>query len=119
MAASSGASGTSSVAAASAAITPAPPPLVRTIRRSARLSRKRESVSAARNRSCKVFTRSMPARAMAASNTASEPASAPVCEAAACCPAAERPALTTITGLFRAAARAADMNLRGASMLSM
>jgi hypothetical protein len=31
----------------------------------------------------------------------------------------ERPALMTITGLLRAAARAADMNLRGASIDSM
>ena len=56
---------------------------------------------------------------MAASNTMSEPASAPVCEAAAFTPWAERPALTTITGLLRAAARAADMNLRGDSIDSM
>ena len=39
---------------------------------------------------------------------------APVCEAAARWPCAERPDFTTITGLLRAAARAADMNLRGA-----
>ena len=57
-------------------------------------------------------TRSMPARRIAASTTWSAPASAPVCEAAAFCPCAERPALTTMTGLLRAAARAADMNLR-------
>ena len=64
-------------------------------------------------------TRSMPARRIAASNTMSEPASAPVCEAAALTPLPARPALTTITGLLRAAARAADMNLRGASIDSM
>jgi hypothetical protein len=58
----------------------------------------------------------MPARAMAASNTKSDPAIAPVCEAAASWPSGERPALTTITGLLRAAARAADMNLRGDSI---
>ena len=115
----SGVSGTFSAAAASAAITPAPPPLVSTISPPEGPSRKRASVSAARNRSCSEFTRSMPARAMAASNTASEPASAPVCEAAAACPAAERPALTTITGLLRAAARAADMNFGLSSTLSM
>ena len=61
----------------------------------------------------------MPARAMAASYTKSEPANAPVWDAAASCPCAERPALTTMTGLLRAAARAADMNLRGDSMDSM
>ena len=80
------------------------------------LVRKRDKVSAAKNRSCNVLTRNMPARAIAASNTMSEPASAPVCEAAASWPCAERPAFTTITGLLRAAARAADMNLRGDSI---
>jgi hypothetical protein len=66
--------GTLTWAAASAAITPAPPPLVRMVSDSLRLVRKRASVSAARNSSCKLFTRSMPARAMAASYTASDPA---------------------------------------------
>jgi hypothetical protein len=61
----------------------------------------------------------MPARRIAASKTTSEPASAPVCDAAACNPLPARPALTTITGLFRAAARAADMNFRGDSIDSM
>ncbi len=75
---------------------------------------RRSSVSAASKSCCNVSTRSMPARRTAASNTASEPASAPVCEAAAACPWAERPAFTRMTGLLRAAARAADMNLRGA-----
>ncbi len=56
----------------------------------------------------------MPARATAASKTRSDPASAPVCERAAAWPAPERPDLTRITGLLRAAARAADMNLRAA-----
>ena len=73
----------------------------------------------ARNKSCKESTRNMPARAMAASNTSSAPVSLPVWEAAARRPWAERPDLTTMTGLLRAAARAADMNLRGLSMLSM
>ena len=116
-------SGTPASAAASAAITPAPPPLVIRVRASSlpssRLPDKRASVSAAMNRSCKVSTRSMPARRMAASKTMSEPASAPVCEAAACMPFPARPAFTTITGLLRAAARAADMNLRGDSIDSM
>ncbi len=80
---------------------------------------KRASVSAATNSSCSVSTRSMPARRIAASNTRSEPARAPVCDAAAWAPLAERPAFTTITGLLRAAARAADMNLRGDSIDSM
>ena len=40
-------------------------------------------------------------------------------EAAARWPWADRPALTTSTGLLRAAARAADINLRGAAMDSM
>ena len=130
MAGVSAASSTSARAAASAASTPAPPPLVTSVSRSsaARISSSRPrvggvlkwaSVAAAVNSSCSVSTRSMPARRMAASNTMSLPASAPVCEAAACCPCGERPALTTMTGLLRAAARAADMNLRGASMLSM
>ena len=107
------------IAAASAAITPAPPPFVMSVSVSLRLARKWVSVSAAMNRSCSVSTRSMPARRMAASMTMSEPASAPVCEAAACRPAPARPALTMITGLLRAAARAADMNLRGDSIDSM
>ena len=83
VASSSLARGTPSAAASSAAITPAPPPLVSTISWLDRPSRKRARVSAARNRSCRVSTRSMPERAMAASNTASDPARAPVCEAAA------------------------------------
>ena len=61
----------------------------------------------------------MPARRMAASYTLSAPASAPVCDAAAFCPWALRPALITITGLLRAAERAADMNLRAWSTDSM
>ena len=56
---------------------------------------------------------------MAASYTASEPASAPVCQAATAAPSASRPAFRTMTGLLRAAARAADMNLRAAWMSSM
>jgi hypothetical protein len=71
------------------------------------------------NSSARVSTRSMPARRIAASNTMSEPAIAPVCEAAAFTPWPARPAFTTITGLLRAAARAADMNLRGDSIDSM
>ena len=112
-------SATPASAAASAAMTPAPPPLVISVSASSRLPAKRDSVSAAMNRSCKVSTRSIPARRMAASNTMSEPASAPVCDAAACIPFPARPALTTMTGLLRAAARAADMNLRGDSIDSM
>ena len=106
-------------AAASAAITPAPPPLVITVNASSRLPPKRASVSVAMKRSCRVSTRNIPARRIAASNTRSEPARAPVWEAAAFSPLPARPALTTITGLLRAAARAADMNLRGASIDSM
>ena len=113
------ASGTPWAAAASAAITPAPPPLVRMVTRSPIGARKRVSTSAARNSCSRLSTRSMPARAMAASYTSSEPASAPVCEAAARLPCSLRPALTTITGLLRAAARAADMNLRAPSIASM
>jgi hypothetical protein len=112
-------SGTPASAAASAAITPAPPPLVIKVKVSSRLLPKRASVSAAMNRSCSVSTRSMPARRITASITTSDPAIAPVCDAAACSPLPARPALTTITGLLRAAARAADMNLRGASIDSM
>ena len=54
----------------------------------------------------------MPARENAASYTASEPASAPVCDCAAFAPASLRPAFTTMIGLVRAAMRPADMNLR-------
>ena len=79
----------------------------------------RVRISAARNSSSRLSTRSMPARAMAASTTSSAPASAPVWEAAAFWPCALRPALMTITGLLRAAARAADMNLRAWSIDSM
>ncbi len=103
-------------AAASAAITPTPPPFVSTVMVSLVFVRKRVKVSAAKNNSCKEFTRNMPARAMAASYTMSDPAMAPVCDAAACCPFGERPALTMMTGLLRAAALAADMNLRGDSI---
>ena len=99
--------------AASAAMTPAPPPLVTISNASAWLVRKRVSVSAARNSCCSVSTRNMPARAIAASYARSDPARAPVCEAAALAPRSDLPALTTMTGLLRAAARAADMNLRG------
>jgi hypothetical protein len=67
---------------------------------------KRASVSAAMNRSCSVSTRSMPARRIAASNTMSEPASAPVCEARRLHAAAGAAAFTTITGLLRARPRA-------------
>ena len=118
-ASSGSASATPASAAASAAITPAPPPLVISVSTWSRLAPKRASVSAAMNRSCRVSTRSMPARRMAASNTMSEPASAPVWVTAACTPWPARPALTTITGLLRAAARAADMNLRGEPTASM
>ncbi len=61
----------------------------------------------------------MPARRMAASYTASEPARAPVWEAAARAPSAMRPAFSTTVGLLRAAARAADMNLRAWRTSSM
>ena len=64
------------------------------------------------NRSGIVSTRSTPARRTAASKTASDPARAPVCDAAALAPASCRPALTTMTCFDRAAARAALINLR-------
>ncbi len=67
LSADSSASSTPVCAAQSAAITPAPPPLVRMTSFSPRLARKRASVSAARKSCCMVSTRSMPARAMAAS----------------------------------------------------
>ena len=104
---------------ASVAITPGPPPLVRMHRRSPTSGRERARVSTAPNRSSVEYTRSMPARRIAASYTSSAPASAPVCEAAARAPSAARPALITSTGLLRAAARAADMNLRASRMSSM
>ena len=106
-------------AAPSAAITPAPPPLVTIMRRSPRNSAPRARVSAAPNNSRRVSTRSIPARRIAASKTSSAPASAPVCEAPPWPPRRARPAFTTMTGLLRAAARAADMNLRAVLIDSM
>ncbi len=99
---------------ASAASTPAPPPLVRTARRSPHQRCAWAKVSTASNCASSVSTRNMPARRTAASNTVSDPAMAPVCDAAALAPSGARPALTRMTGLLRAAARVADMNLRAA-----
>jgi hypothetical protein len=104
---------------ASAASTPAPPPLVTMASLSPRSGRARARVSAASNKSPRDTTRSRPARRMAASKTSSPPASAPVCEAAALAPSGALPAFTNTTGLLRAAARAADMNLRAAPTDSM
>src|SRR5580658_11099513 len=98
---------------ASVASTPKPPPLVRIANRSHRRGLiARDSVSAAENRSPNPLTRNNPARRNAASYTASDPASAPVWERAAAEAAGWRPDFTTITGLPRAAARAALMNFR-------
>jgi hypothetical protein len=102
----------------STASTPAPPPLVTIPSRPRGIGRKRDRVSAASNSSGSSITRSSPARRNAASITPSAPASAPVWVAAASAPAAWRPDLMTITGFTRAAARAADMNLRASGTVS-
>ena len=60
----------------------------------------------------------MPARRSAASTTAPAPESAPVWLSAACAAAVSRPALSAMTGFSRAAARAADRNLRACGRLS-
>ena len=96
----------------STARTPAPPPLVTMPTRPCLTGRNRVSVSAASNRCSRSSTRNRPARVKAASIVVSLPASAPVWVAAASAAAAWRPDLITITGFIRAAARAADMNLR-------
>ena len=102
----------------STASTPAPPPLVTIATRARWSGRNRATVSAAANISASPRTRRMPARRSAASRTSSEPESAPVCVAAARAAAAERPALSATTGFSRAAARAADRNLRACGTLS-
>ncbi len=113
-----GASLPSSRIKSSTASTPAPPPLV-TIRSSLPATGcKLASVSAALNSSSNSSTRTSPARRKAALTAASVPASAPVWVAAAFAAAALRPDLIAITGLARAAERAADMNLRAAGIVS-
>jgi hypothetical protein len=72
----------------------------------------RASVSTAANSWSVVYTRSMPARRIAASYTSSGRASTPDRQAPAVGASSERPALRIKVGLLRAAARAADMNLR-------
>ena len=104
---------------ASVASTPAPPLLVRMANRSPRGGRVRARVVTASNSSCRLCTRSRPARRKAASWTASVPAIAPVCDKTARAPAGVWPALTRMTGLSRAAARAAERNLRAGPRLSM
>ena len=64
------------------------------------------------------LTRSTPARRNAAPYTSSAPASEPVCVAAAFAAMRERPDFITMTGLTRAAARAADMNALASPMAS-
>ncbi len=103
---------------ASAASTPSPPPLVTIARRLPRWRLASASVSTAPNSSSSVNTRRMPERRNAASYTASEPATAPEWDAAAVMPASKRPPFTASTGFTRAAARAADMNLRVCRMPS-
>ena len=64
-------------------------------------------------------TRNTPLRRNAASSTSSDPARAPVWEAAACPAASVRPAFMTMMGLVRATSRAADKNERASPMDSM
>jgi hypothetical protein len=97
---------------ASAAITPGPAPLLTIASRSPCSGRACASVDTAANSSSVVNTRSMPARRIAASYTSSTPARPPLWHAAARGACSERPDLITTVGLLRAAARAADMNLR-------
>ena len=73
---------------ASAASTPGPPPLVTMASRSPRGLRRDDSARAAAKRSWALCTRTTPQRARTASNTASLPTRAPVCERAACEPEA-------------------------------
>ena len=73
--------------ARSVAITPGPPPLVTMARRLPLGRMWLDSARAAAN-SCKmVLTRTTPARRTSASNTASDPTSAPVCDCTAFDPA--------------------------------
>ena len=64
------------------------------------------------NRSTVDLHAQQPDRRRAGSKTASEPAGAPVCDAAALAAASCRPALTTMIELVRATARAAQRGTR-------
>src|SRR5215831_17740566 len=93
---------------ASVASTPGPPALVTIVSRGPRGRGCRPRTSANLKTSPMSVTRRTPLRRKAASNTSSEPVSAPVCEAAALLAAAERPALMTMIGLVSATSRVAD-----------
>jgi len=104
---------------ASVAMTPGPPALVTIARRGPAGRRWRPTSSAQWKISPISPTRTTPARANAASYTASSEASAPVCEAAALADSVNRPALNATIGLERANARAAVMNSRASVSDSM
>ena len=72
------------ISRASAAITPGPPALVSTAMRGPAGRGQASSASAQSNIVSALAARRIPALSKAASNAASDPASAPVCEAAAC-----------------------------------
>ena len=91
---------------ASAARMPGPPALVRIATRRPRGTGWWARSVATSNSSSSVFVRMMPACRNSASTIASLEASAPVCDAAARAPAADRPALTAMIGLRRATRRA-------------
>ncbi len=119
LAGESSASGRPRSAARSAAITPGPPPLVITARRSP-CGRTREASACAAATSWPILpTRTTPARLTAASNTSSVPTMAPVCETAARDPAGCRPTFITMTGFTRAAARKPERNRRASRIPSM
>ena len=115
----SGASWPPRVIRSSTAMTPGPPALVTIARAGPRGGGCIDRISAMLKRSGMVVTRRTPARRKAASKTASDPASAPVCDAAALAPASCRPDFTTITCLVRLTLRAALRNLRTSPIDSM
>ena len=116
--ASSGVGNSSPAAlAASASSTPKPPEAVSSTVRLPRGSRS-PSTAAAWPRSSSASTlgtRTAPARRNTASKTASDPASAPVCDAAAAWPASVAPIFSTITGLPARLAASRAATSRGAS----
>ena len=72
------------------------------------------------NRSSRLRTRNAPWRLNTASKTASDPASAPVCDAAAACPAVVAPILSITTGLrSRRAMSSAAVSLPASRQVSM
>ena len=100
-------------------MTPGPPPLVTMARRLPVGLMWVDSARAEANSCRMVLTRTTPARRTSASNTASDPTSAPVCDCTALEPVAWRPTLTMTMGLKRDVARNALMKRRASRMPSM